>query len=197
MKLPAGYSEAQVLEAIEKAANMLAPSFVFGYWSIEDIKQEARIYGLECLDRFDTTRPLVNFVFAHVRNRLINLCRNKLRRSDAPCMKCHDGDPCTGGKYCEKYQVWLKRNSAKINVLCPLDINYISDDNESGTKCESTVCEESEVSELCELIDEKLPVGLRAAFLQLRAGVSLPKAKRLEVEQAVKEILGCQADQEE
>jgi len=197
MNLPPGYTEQRVLEAIEKAVTILAPSFVFGYYDLDDIKQEARTFGLQCLDKYDVSRPLENFVYTHIRNRLINLRRDKLRRNDAPCEKCHNGTTCNEGHYCEKYQVWLDRNLAKANIMRPLDLNYISDEGEHKTKLDSTVCEDVEIQELCRLVDEKLPVDLRAAFLQMRAGVSLPKAKRQEVELAVKEILGCPPNPDE
>src|SRR5947208_703774 len=89
MHLPPNKTEAQVVEAIEKAVGMLAPSFAFGIYDVEDIRQEARIFAIEALPRYDGVRPLENFLYSHVKNRLINLRRDKFRRADAPCKACH------------------------------------------------------------------------------------------------------------
>ncbi len=49
---------------------------------------------------------------------------------------------------------------------------------------------------MLQLIDEYLPVELRAAYLQLRAGKAVPKAQRRAVEAAIKEILGQEEDEQ-
>jgi hypothetical protein len=194
MNLPHGKTEAEVLLAIEKAVNILAPSFVFGYFDLDDIKQQGRVYALQALAAggYDPSRPLENFLYAHIRNRYINLRRDKLRRSDAPCLRCHAGDPCgEDGQTCRRYDDWLARNQAKANILRPLDIEHIADERERRARVASTVCEDAERDELLRRIDEQLPVELRSSYLQMRAGVSIPRARRLVVEAAVKEILGC------
>lgn len=49
----------------------------------------------------------------------------------------------------------------------------------------------AEVNEVLALIDEHLPLDLRATYLQMRAGVAnIPKHKRAAVEKAVRDILG-------
>ena len=47
-----------------------------------------------------------------------------------------------------------------------------------------------QMRELLARIDERLPVAIRATYLQMRAGKSVPKARRAEVEAAVRVILG-------
>jgi hypothetical protein len=71
-----------------------------------------------------------------------------------------------------------------------LDITNICDGDEPTTREESTVLEDIEQRELLSLIDIKLPVELRQVYLQMQAGESVPKAKRLEVEKAVLDIIG-------
>ncbi len=189
VNLPPNKTEEEVLEAIERVVLAIAPSFAFGYYSVEDIAQEARCFALQALKKYDSSRPLENFLYTHVKNRLCNLRRDKLHRSDAPCLKCHNGQPCNNGHFCRKYQSWHKRNSAKANLMRPVDINYISDENENNTRLESTTYEDTEIRELCRLVDEKLPMELREQFLQMRAGISIPKAKREEIEMIVRGIL--------
>jgi DNA-directed RNA polymerase specialized sigma24 family protein len=192
MKIPPGKTEAEVLAAIEKAVNILAPSFVFGYYDVEDIKQHGRMKALELLeeDKYDPSLPLENFLYTHIRNRFINLRRDKLRRNDPPCRLCHSGSPCgDDGDHCPKYASWLTRNQAKANIMRPLDLNHISDERENRTRTRATAAQEVEIDELVQRIREELPVELQATFLMMRDGVSIPKAKRVQVENAVKEIL--------
>ncbi len=190
MKLPEGKTEAEVLEAIERAVNMLAPSFVFGYYDVDDVKQQARMFALEAMPRYDPERPLFNFLCRHIRNRLINLRRDKQRRNDPPCQACHAGAPCEGGRsYCKKYSAWLTRNNAKANLCRPLGMECSGE--EKGR--ESTVVQDAELSETLRLIDVELPLGLRADYLRMREGVSVPKARREAVTEAVKEILGVES----
>lgn len=179
--------------AIEKAVNALAPSFTFGAYDVDDIKQQGRLYALELLEKevYDVNRPLENLLYTHVKFRLINLRRDKLRRSDSPCKACHSGLCCTpDGTPCEKYVVWRDRNQAKANIARPLDIDNVSDEHEHRTRTESTVVEDAAVSELVERIDKQLPVEMRGDYLRMKANVHIPKGRRYQVEEAIKKIVG-------
>lgn len=199
MKIPPGMTEADVLEAIEKAVNALASSFTFGIYDIDDIKQQGRLYALLVLEdeKYDPSRPLPNFLYAHIRNRLINLKRDKLHRNDPPCRQCATGDFCTAEGPCKKFQDWRRRNTAKANLQRPLDLNHLSDDKENRTRIDDSVSEDVALAEMLRMIDEQLPVELRPYYLQMRAGVSIPKAKREQVNSAIKEIVGCQNSNED
>ena len=189
MKIPDGKTKEEVLAAIEKAVDILGPSFVFGYFDIDDIKQHGRMEAIKVLatEKYDPALPLENFLYSHIKFRLINLNRDKNKRSDTPCKSCHKGIPCNDGVLCEKYTVWLKRNTAKANLIRPLNIGNISE--EKSTTSASTVHQDAEIEEALRLIDEQLPVELRAVYLQMRAGVSVNKLKRLQVEREIKAIL--------
>ena len=193
MNLPANVSEADFLTAVDKIANLLASSFTFGFYTVEDIKQQARLFAIQAMDRYDPARPLDNFLYTHIKNRLINFRRDNFRRNDPPCQLCHaslNGDtPHEDKQYCEKYQMWLKRNFTKQNIINPLDLSNICDEHEPNTRVESNVVEQLEREELLALIDMKLSVELRQVYLQMQAGESVPKAKREQVERAVLDIL--------
>ena len=73
-------TEQQVLEIIERVASRYAHKFRFGYYTAEDIKQEAIIIGMEALNRYDEARPLENFLAVHIKNRLNNFKRDKYYR---------------------------------------------------------------------------------------------------------------------
>lgn len=71
----------------------------------------------------------------------------------------------------------------------PIDIGNISDTYEPTTRTESSVVEDIETRELLALIDAKLPVELRLTYLQMQAGETVPKTKRIAVEKAVCDIV--------
>ena len=193
MLLPSGVSQEQFLTATEKVVNILASSFTFGYFERDDIKQQARLFAIEAMARYDPSRPLDNFLYSHIRNRLINFRRDKFRRNDPPCLACHNSIPGAtiheDRQYCEKYSAWLKRNASKQNIMNPLDIFNISDEHEPNTRTESDVVDDIAERELLALIDMKLDVELRQVYLQMKSGESVPKAKRQQVEKAILEIL--------
>jgi RNA polymerase sigma factor (sigma-70 family) len=194
MKIPKNKTKAEVLEIIERIVNRLATNFKFNPFDVDDIKQEGRIFAMQALAKYDEARPLENFLYKHVRNRLINFKRDNYRRTDAPCKLCANAiDGETGhpsGAYCDKYVSWQQRNMRKQNVINPLDISNISDEKEPTTREESSVLDDVAQNELLKKIDERLPLELRSYYLQMRDGASVPKPKRLEVERVILSILG-------
>ncbi len=193
MIIPNGHTKESVEEVMLRVATRLAPNFKFGYFTVEDIKQQACLFACEALARYDPSRPLENFLFTHVRNRLINFKRDNYKRTDCPCRLCYGNLPGQtrhdDGRFCEKFIIWQRRNTRKQNILLPLDIGNISDENEPNTRKESTVVQEVETIEILEIIDRELPVELRSQYLQMKEGLSVPKAKRTEIENTVNDIL--------
>lgn len=187
--VPPGKTEQEVLSAIENAVRILTPSFVFGYFSLEDIQQEARRMGLEAMERYDNVRPMENFLYRHIYNRLINFQRDNWKRPEAPCDECHAGSYCDnsdGGQPCKKYRAWVKRNADKAGLMRPMDLDAApSEAAHQNAATEEDVARD----ELLSRIDEDLPVELRSIYLQMRAGVPVPKARRRQVEDAIREIL--------
>ena len=197
MKIPEGMTEEEVIQAIQTVCNALI-KFKFGPYDDDDIRQQGAVFGIEVLNagRYDPrpgpdgkpTRPLANFIFTHVRNRIINFKRDKYRRTDPPCKSCHEAIPGRtehdDGQYCLKYEAWLKRNMAKANLLCPADLAELEPSHEA-----TTVEDDVATKELLALIDAKLPLSMRADYLRLRDGETVPKARKFEIEQVVREIL--------
>ena len=70
MKIPNNMTEDQVVDIITKVAHRLAPKFTFAFYETEDIEQEAFMLGVEALGRYDDTKPLENFLYTHISNRL-------------------------------------------------------------------------------------------------------------------------------
>lgn len=193
MFIPEGKTEQEVIDAIQRVINIVAPQFVFGYYSLEDIKQEAFIKALEALKDYNPQLPLENFLSVHIRNRLKNLIRDKYHRNDPPCKACHNcingQTQHSDGKYCEKYLAWKNLNASKAGLVTPLDISNIDDTQENNTKLPDNVVEKLSSEEIFEIINEKLPAYLRADYLKMKAGINVSKTRKDLVLKKIREIL--------
>lgn len=198
MFIPKNMTESEVLVEINKVVDKLAPTYAFGYYDLEDIKQEAIIEAIKVLPLYDpidkngdATRPLANFLFVHVKRRLNNLKRNKYRRTDAPCSLCHNNrhHEHEDGKVCKKYLSWRKTNNRKANLTQPLTLDGINEDGESNIEMEDTVARDTEANELKRIIDRELDPTIRNDYLRLLAKEKLPKTRKQKVEDAIKLIM--------
>ena len=92
-KLQNNVTEEEFLQVLENISKRLAHKFKFGYHTYEDMKQQAAIFALEGLEKYDNSRPLENFLWTHVRDRLFNYKRDNFQRPDKPCLTCPFYDP--------------------------------------------------------------------------------------------------------
>ena len=90
-------NEEDLITIVNKIANRFASTFKFGYHEIEDMKQQAWQVALEGLKDYDGERPLENFLWTHIRNRLYNFKRDNYFRPEKPCDRCPllRNDECT------------------------------------------------------------------------------------------------------
>lgn len=180
MFVPEGFTEKQVLDAIERVAASVPTSFLFGSHDIEDLRQLARLLCIEALEKrqYDPSRPIDNYLQVCVRGGILNWRRKHLWRTDCPCDKCHAGEFCRKGEPCKKYRDWLARNTTKANLQHPLGLEIMPAESEPQFE---EAFSKLEVEELYEIIDREMPIELRATWLQMRDGVNVPKVKRQEV----------------
>jgi hypothetical protein len=187
MKLPANLSEHDVLAAIEHAVRVLGGKFTIPGHDQDDVSQEIRLMALDAIPRYrPDVGPLINFLVVHCRLRLTNLLRDKWRRSDSPCHACKQGRPCReDGQCCEPHRRWQARQDRKagVNLAVPLDSVGEAD------MPHVTVDAEVEGRELFRLIDEIMPIDLRATYLSMLAGKSVPTPRRRAVEKVVRDII--------
>lgn len=131
-------TEEEFLQTVEKITKKLIYKFKFGYHTHEDIKQQAYIFAIEALEKYDKKRPLENFLWTHIRNRLFNYKRNNYKRPDPPCNGCvfniencaNKDEDCTEFKCkldCSMYAVWHKRNNSKQKLMNLSSIEHASD----------------------------------------------------------------------
>jgi hypothetical protein len=131
---PEGLTDEEVLHIIDRAVAYLAPSFKFGYFDIDDMKQEGTIFCLEALDSFnfkkssqeDVGDALLTFLKTHVRWRFLNMRRKSLTRLEPPlcdCKLCEEDSP--NRLDCKKYSNWVQRNMAKRSLMEPFDVDEV------------------------------------------------------------------------
>lgn len=177
----------QVLQTINKIVDSLAYKFTFSYHSVEDIKQQAKLYAWEAYTTsYDKTRPLEPFLYIHVKNRLCTFKRDTYERLNCPCLKCANWVNFECVKYesqnsCDKHYKWAKRNKIRKNVAVPFSLSDQGNDDFIAKKIDYT--------NLIAKIDEELPVNLRKDYLKLITYGKLPKPKRIKVQAAVLEIM--------
>jgi len=134
-------SDEEFVDVWEKISKKLGYKFKFGYHSYEDMKQQAAIFALEGLKNYDHKRPLENFLWTHVRNRLFNYKRDNYQRPDKPCLTCPFYKPkeasCTSQcsefsnkNDCSLYSSWYTRNENKKNIMRPVSIESVSQNAE-------------------------------------------------------------------
>lgn len=189
MKLPPGLTEAEVLAALDRVLAMLAPSFVFGYYDIEDVEQFGRLEGLKLLakGKYDGSRPLDAYLYTHIFRRLLNLQRKLKWRSEPSCPQCASGTTYCGDGHgpCDAHEAWVRRNTTKSALTSPVSL-----DSDHDGRDRADVMGEIERRETEATIDAKLPAALRSDYLRLKAGVTVPARRKAAVLEAVREALG-------
>ncbi len=171
MKLPPNLTEQEVIDIITKVSKKLAPKFVFASYEAEDIEQEAFLMGVEGLERYDSTKPLENFMYAHIKNRLKNFKRDNYYRFD--------------------YGNAQKIQDRKKNLLEPMDIAALY-----SVSTDDNTIHNAHLSEMLDLIDRKLPADLRGDYLKLRNNASLPKGRKAIIIRIIEDIVNGEYDEE-
>lgn len=185
-------SDAEFLEVLDKITKRLAHKFKFGYHSAEDMKQQAAIFALEGLKNYDYKRPLENFLWTHVRNRLFNYKRNNYQRPDKPCLSCPlydanfkvSNNQCSkfiDKKECEPYASWAKRNDAKKNIAKPSYVDDLSLLSFSNSSHES--------AEIISFLDSNIRSEYRESYLKLKHNQKINKSELNKLKKHIVEIM--------
>jgi hypothetical protein len=182
MIIPEGYTENEVLEIIDKILSSLARKYKFGIYGVDDIKQEGFILSLDALKRYNGSAPLENFLRKHLNNRLKDFKRDNSFRIDSRCNKCDIFNPD-----CESCCKRQQTQDTKKNILNPIDINVIND--EQGTVYEGALIDTLEMVELVDKINRLLPVEYREDYLRIKEGLYISKMRKEEIENIITNIV--------
>lgn len=189
-----GKSEAEILSQVKKVATTVSNQISFGYFDKEDIEQEGLIIGISALSLYDFERPLENFLYTSIKNRILNLQRKLLTRTDPPCLLCHQvingHSGHADGKTCESYRKWYKLNFTKRSLMEPMELE------ERPVVGQDTVGDSAELKDILVRIDTVLPIELRSTYLRMRAGENVSADLKEKVESFVREFLYKESDDE-
>lgn len=161
MKKPTSQQLGTILQVIDR----IAPRYTFGYYDIEDIKQESYIICLEGLEKYDESRPFENFISKHLSNRLKSLIRDKYTRTST-----------TTDKH-------AALNQAKKNLV---DLKPYSGDYEPVKDFEKQLINR----EAIEYSRDFLSPSMRNDLDRLLNDVTISSSKRATLFTRIKEILG-------
>lgn len=198
MNIPNGFSEEEVLQVIDEVVGKLAGPFKFGFYEKEDMQQEGRLFAMEALPNFDASRgTLKTFLTNAIRNRFINMRRDKFERQQPPCSSCpfykQAHDKCGAFECkedCDKWQGWKKRNLVKRNLMEGYNPNSVSEssaDDSSGSSGE--ILSDISNAEIIKYVDKHIPINLRADYCRMLSGVKIPKNRRNKVIDIVKKLV--------
>jgi DNA-directed RNA polymerase specialized sigma24 family protein len=180
--------ETTFVAAATHICNVLSSKFTFGYYERQDIRQDIFVFCMEAMPFYDGVRNLSNFLYCHAHNRCINLHRNKMRRTDCPCIPCDEGRLCSelnGEPHpCKRYLQWVTTNAMKSSLMQAAPCGEALPGHESAQP-------EDEVArkEIWERIDRELPAHLRSDYLKWREGQPITKLRREKVLTSIRTIL--------
>ena len=170
MKIPSNMTETEVVNLITKVSKRLCKKFTFGTYDKDDIQQEAFILGIQCLEKYDETRPLENFLHVYISNRLHDLRRNK--------------------HYAISHNPAIQRTNEKKRLLLePINITNVKDDTESSMMYHDTIIDDYTIDKMSMWIDLLLDTHLREDYIKMKQDVHVAKSRRLEIHDAIREIL--------
>lgn len=199
MNLPKGMTEKYFVETFDIVIKKLARKFIFGNREENDIYQEAFIIAMQGLEKFDGKRPLANFLYIHIRNRLCNYKRKHYMRKEPPCTRCPlkafiKPDKCKlydDRMECDLFERWHKRNIIKRNLTNTLEYGQVvhDDNSESNMKYSLDFGDGVDKKEIMALLDKEVPANLRKFYIMLINGIKLQKKDEEILKEEVIKIL--------
>lgn len=188
-------TEDEFIKVLDIISKKLIYKFKFGYHEIEDMKQQAAIFALQGLENYDNSRPLENFLWTHVRNRLFNFKRDNYFRPDNVCVGCPFFDPkyknstnqCSKFKNkndCDIYSQWKDRNNIKKNIMQPSNI----DDN-SFVNNKFDVFDNISNTEIITIIENNIDTKFRETYLKIKGGDKVSKQDLLKLKDHIQKII--------
>ncbi len=166
-------TEDEITAIILKVCNKMVSKYKFGYYDIEDMKQEAFIIGWKVLPKFNGSAPLENFLSVHIRRRLLNFHRDHYYRLDIA----------------EDMTKRSLNNISRKNLIDTISIDNVQDESESNMFYDVQFIDNIECEEVLKLIDIHLDINLRTDYLRMRDGMTISKVKKDRIYEAIDEIL--------
>jgi len=175
----------------------VADGFVFGYYDVDDIKQEAFIIASNAVMSYDASKSqLATFLRTSIVRRLMTLKRDKFRRTDLPCHQCKLSDECEyeeNRNLCSRYDKWIERNRIKGELVANMQTDVVA----AHKYEESDYHTPLDNDRLRQYIDENLPFPMRKTYLLWRDGMKVGGKEKLLLFEYLREILEDYCENEE
>ena len=155
-------TEEQVVDQINIVVDRIAPKYSFYGYTVDDIKQEAFIICIEALNRYDSSRPLENFLSVNLSNRMKTFVRDNYFTS--------------------------KTSEARRRLIQPAQLEYEDSLVDEEGKF-STSYDDLDLKEMATAVDEYIPASVRMDYLKLLNDVYVSKQRREEIVDIIKNIL--------
>ena len=162
MKIPSGMTEQEVIDQINIVCNRIAPKYTFYGYTVEDIKQESFIICIEALNRYEEGRPLENFLSVNLSNRLKTFMRDNYFIGNS--------------------------NEDRKKVAQPAQLEYEDSILDHSEKF-STSYAKIDLEDMAKLVDQHIPANIRMDYLKMINDIYVPKQRREEIVQIIKELL--------
>lgn len=192
--------ENEFLRVLDVISKKLAYKFKFGYHEYDDMKQQISIFALEGLKNYDHKRPLENFLWTHVRNRLFNYKRDNYQRPDKPCLTCPLYDPnckksnseCeqySNKNDCSLYEAWINRNTTKKNLMHLTNIEETKDFSHTFCSNDDILTQDIMTKEILDLVETHLNGEYRTIYLKVKSGIKVHKSDMDKLTIKLREII--------
>lgn len=175
-----------ILQVVHDVCTTISHTHQFGYHTEMDIFQQSYEEAIKVLSRnvYDVAKkPLGNFLYVHIHNRISNLKRKQFFRSEAPCKCCDAFNP--GDSPCRRWHEWNRRNESKQRLMRPMTLT--GDNNLPAPPSDPS--EAVILGELTSYIEQRLPAELVDDYLIFKSEGDLPKARRNRVRAVLRTIL--------
>lgn len=194
-----GLTEQEVLDTIYRVCKTLSLKFRFGYMTADDIFQEAFIRLTErkkgkpsTLDKYNSAYPLENFLRVVIKNSLINFKRDNFERITELKCKCKF---CKSENHeirlsCNKYKQAYYRTVSKKNVIMPIGITEINDEEEDNAKIYQDIDSNIDKKDIFDKIDKALPVSMRPDYIKMKQGGRIGQIRYEEIMNEIRKIIG-------
>ncbi len=185
--------EQRLTEIVTEVCHKISRRFKIGYYTPEDLYQLAWEEALEALakTKYNQVTALEKFLYSHIRNRFVNLYRDKVFRAEAPCNTCPLRDLSLPSQCrafddkleCDKYAAWKYRNNAKQNLM---NLSYSIMDADSPV---DNAYAEVDYKDYMNAIAERLPPEMVDEYYALCAGETISPDRIDLVRSYVSEII--------
>jgi len=178
-------NETQLIKIINSLIERIVHKFVFGFYDLDDIKQEAFIIAIDGLERYEEGRPLENFLAVHISNRLKTFKRDNYFRPEPKCIRAY----CDKSHLCNQCLEKEQKVNIKKNIMDPIDIYSVDNENEKSMSMPDNLFYDLTRCEIQSLIEKNMPLDLKIDYEKMLDGKNLPIIKKQKIEEIILDIL--------